>query len=42
VFFCFPAKEREQELLAQFAREDAAKSAVAPPPDSGAQPEPAA
>jgi len=42
VFFCFPAKEREQELLAQFAREDAAESAVEPPPDSGAQPEPAA
>jgi MFS family permease len=37
VFFCFPAKEREQEMLAQFAAEDAVPAAPAAP---GAPPQP--
>ena len=38
VFFCFPAKEREQEMLAQFAAEDSgAQAAVA---SAGAPPQP--
>ncbi len=43
VFFCFPAKEREQELLAQFAAEDAGPPASAgTEPGTPPQPSPAA
>ena len=40
VFFCFPKKEREQEMLAQFAAEDSAQPAAVQP-DAPAQPSPA-
>jgi MFS family permease len=42
VFFCFPAKEREQELLAQFAAEDSGDARAAVGPDAPGQPSPAA
>ena len=41
VFFCFPAKEREQEMLAQFAAEDSGSAPSAAGPDTQAQPSPA-
>ncbi len=40
VFFCFPAKEQEQEMLARFAAEDSAQPAAAEP-DAPAAPAPA-
>jgi MFS family permease len=42
VFFCFPAREREQELLAQFAVEDSGQAPAAGGPDAPGQPSPAA
>ena len=38
VFFCFPAKEQEQKLLAQFAAEDAGDASPAHPSAPPAQP----
>jgi hypothetical protein len=40
VFFCFPAREQEEEMLARFAAEDAVPP-VAVLPDASAQPSPA-
>ena len=40
VFFCFPAKEREQELLAQFAAEDSGQTPAVVGPDAPGQPSP--
>jgi hypothetical protein len=41
VFFCFPAKEREQEMLAQFAAEDSGGQAAVASAGTPPQPSPA-
>jgi MFS family permease len=41
VFFCFPAKEREQEMLAQFAAEDSRGQAAVASAGTPPQPSPA-
>jgi hypothetical protein len=41
VFFCFPAKEREQEMLAQFAAEDSGAQAAVASAGTPPQPSPA-
>jgi hypothetical protein len=41
VFFCFPTKEREEELLARFEAEDARQAPAEIGPDAPGQPSPA-
>jgi MFS transporter, DHA2 family, multidrug resistance protein len=41
VFFCFPKREREQEMLARFAADDSGEAPAAVGPDAPAAPSPA-